>query len=628
MKKLITITSIAIATSLTGCLKDDSFLQKSPTDVFSEEQMWSDPTVTITWLGNAYSRYYDIETVEDWQTMVNFNDAFPSDNGVYWRVQNSEWGYGEWGSWDYGYIRDLNLFIKKCTAAEKLKESDRNRFVAEARFLRASYYFELVKRMGGVPLLLEPEQYDFGGDPTYLQHPRAKESAIYDFVISEAEAIKDILPTSTAEKGRATKGAALAMQARAALYAGSIAKYGVNTPSVTLPGGEVGIPAEKASAYYQKALQVAKDIIEGKAGEYTLYKEKQGDLVENFAALFTSKSNNKEAIFVEDYKLQSGKVHPYTIQNQPRYTAEEQEGGRINPSLNLALQFEKLDNTFAPFVTKNGSDYAYYNTPSEIFAGRDARLGGTILLPGTLFKGKPVDIWAGLQLPDGSVVTSSNPGGTQKINNVDYQAVGFDGPINGYAFSAQTGFYVRKYLDPTTGSGQRGVQSDVWFIRYRLGEIYLIAAEAAFELTEKATAATYLNTLRARAGLTTPLTAADVTFDRIVHERRVELAFEGHTLFDMKRWRLAHIVWDGNPITAAELNTNLGVASKRNTQPWGLWPYKIHDPGNPNHGKWIFKEVLPNRVNASDRFRFGNYYSFIGDNVISRNPQIIRNPNQ
>jgi hypothetical protein len=81
----------------------------------------------------------------------------------------------------------------------------RDRFLAEAKFLRASYYFELVKRMGGVPLILEPMVYDFSGDPTYLQHPRAKESEIYDFVIKEAEEIKASLPANAGEKSRATK---------------------------------------------------------------------------------------------------------------------------------------------------------------------------------------------------------------------------------------------------------------------------------------------------------------------------------------------------------------------------------------------------------------------------------------
>jgi hypothetical protein len=66
----------------------------------------------------------------------------------------------------------------------------------------------------------------------------------------------------------------------------------------------------------------------------------------------------------------------------------------------------------------------------------------------------------------------------------------------------------------------------------------LTQPKPAFELGDAATAAGYINQVRARAGFTIPLTVGQITFDRIVHERRVELVFEGHTLFDMKRWSL------------------------------------------------------------------------------------------
>ncbi len=111
--------------------------------------------------------------------------------------------------------------------------------------------------MGGVPLILKSMVYNFGEDPTPLQYPRVKESEIYDFVISEMEAVKANLPIDPNEKGRATMAAALAVEARAAICAGSIAKYGANTPQVSLPGEEVGIPAAKANDYYTKALAAA-----------------------------------------------------------------------------------------------------------------------------------------------------------------------------------------------------------------------------------------------------------------------------------------------------------------------------------------------------------------------------------
>jgi hypothetical protein len=108
----------------------------------------------------------------------------------------------------------------------------------------------------------------------------------------------------------------------------------------------------------------------------------------------------------------------------------------------------------------------------------------------------------------------------------------------------------------------------------------------------------------------------------------VELAFEGLYFYDMKRWRLAHIVWNGTPTTLSDLKTNIGKATQHSTQPWGLWPYKQYDPGNPDDGTWVFKEVLPSLVTGANRFLLGNYYTQIGDDVIAANPKIVKQPNQ
>ena len=99
-------------------------------------------------------------------------------------------------------------------------------------------------------------------------------------------------------------------------------------------------------------------------------------------------------------------------------------------------------------------------------------------------------------------------------------------------------------------------------------------------------------------------------------------------MYDMKRWRLATKVWDGNKMTEADLLSNIGKATKRNTQPYALWPYKYHNPSSPNNGKWIYKIVLPSLVTGANNFQLGNYYSFIDDNVRSNNPKIVRQPNQ
>ena len=644
MKKILSIATLAVLIVTAGCKKDSSFLDIPPIQVLPQEVVFSDPALVLSVLGDLYNRQLDFSGLDNgWQSFADFSESFPSENGSYYIVQRTGWDYGSWSTWDYNYIRDLNLFLERDSASTALSAADKARFSAEGRFLRANYYFEMVKRMGGVPLVLSSMTYDYKGNAGYLQFPRAKESDIYDFVISEAEAIKNNLPSDPSIKSRATKAAALAMEARAALYAGSIAKYHSNYPQLALPGGEVGIDKSLALNYYTKALNAAKEILSaedggtGSAGAYKLY-QVSPDLSTNFANIFLDKSNvNLESIFIEDFKANAGKTHGFTTNDQPYSISDEGgDAGRLDPSLNLVEAFEKLDNTYSRLATTDASgNPIYYNTPDadstfDIFKGRDARLAGTVLLPNGLFKGKNVDIWAGYQLADNSVITSDEAGNLKTLpgSTTAVQVVGKDGPINGLEFRTQSGFYVRKWLDPTVGSGRRGRGSDVPFIRYRYSEVLLNAAEAAFELGQTQLAADYMNKVRARAGLTTPLTAAQITFDRVVHERRVELAFEGHYFYDLKRWALAHIVWDGNAMSQSDLVSNIGSATKKSTQPWGLWPYKIYAPGTANDGKWIFKETLPAKVTGANLFRFGNYYSAISDGIRAANPKIVRQPNQ
>ncbi len=635
MKKIFLITAGAVLLTVGSCKRDDSFLNIPPNSLLTTEKAFSDPALVLSILGDFYNREVDFSSLDNgWASFADFSEAFPSENGAAYLVERTGWGYGEWGLWDYGYIRELNLFLQRAEEATKLTETDKKRFIAEARFLRASHYFEMVKRMGGVPIITEPLTYDYSGDIEKYQKPRAKESEVYDFIISEAEAIKVDLPKNSNEKSRATYAAAVAMECRAALYAASIAKYGATTPTVTLGGDEVGIPASMANAYYTKALTAAQEIINGTAGIYKLY-EVLPNAGDNFAGLFLDKTSvNQESIYIEDFKANGGKTHGFTTNNQPFSNSDEGlDAGRLNPSLNLAESFEKLDNTYAPFATTdNLGNPIYYDEQKTIFEGRDGRLAGTLLLPGDYFKSGKLDIWAGYKLADGSTFTSTEAGALRSLPGTPatdlVQVVGKDGPINNLEFRTQSGFYVRKYLDPQVGSGRRGRGSDVAFIRYRYAEVLLNAAEAAFELSDLTTAAGYINQVRNRAGLIVDLLPAEITFDRIVHERRVELAFEGHTLFDMKRWRLAHIVWDGQAETKTDLLTNIGSATHRNTRPWGLWPYKIFNPGNVNNGKWIFEVTLPSKVTGANSFKLGNYYSEIPGDVTSKNPKIVKQPNQ
>ena len=638
MKPFNYILLLALLGSAWACESDEEFLTRSPADVITNDQAFSDVAQVESILSNLYGRQYSIVRLNDWGTMADFNDIYVTANDGAtnnWHG-NSTWGWngtnGYWGTWDFGYVRELNLFLERIPQAT-IPQDRIATFTAEARYLRAAYYYELAKLFGGVPIILETLTYDFSGDPTYLQTPRSSEAEVYDFVITEAEELAGILPKDAAGKSRATAGAALAMKAQAAVYAGSIANYQSRTPSVVLKSDEgvsvIGIPNNLKESYYTTALEAAERIINGEVGNYSLYQKFPTNLSENFASLFYDKNANPEVIYQEEYLIKF-KTHGFTISNQPRFGAEEEEGGAMNPTLNLVQSFELLeDNSYAPLpTTGDDSEPILYDNPEDIFAGRDARLGGTVILPGTAFKGREVDIFAGIRLADGTIERGSERGQIRDVNGEQLQVAGFDGPVDGRSQIALTGFYVRKYLDPTPGSGQRGNGSDVSRIQYRFGEILLIAAEAAFELGDNEKAAQYMNRIRERAGFQTPLTAADIDLDRIIHERYVELALEGQRYMDLKRFRIAHEIFDGENLTLDNLKSNIGEATKRSTQAWALWPYKVYNPGSEDNGKWFFTEVLPSRVTAADTWQLGNYYTNINNDILTNNPKLARQPLQ
>lgn len=626
MKNIFQTIGILLLFLLWGC-NDSKFLDVQPYNILTTDQTFSDQGTVTSVLADLYDRMPRYEDLDNDGSFCMWDNTMMSGTGDFWRVQFQDYDYGFYNSdWygTYAYIRDLNLFRERLSVSTVLSSDVKDGFLAEGRFLLSWVYFDLTKRYGGVPLILSSLSYDFSGDPSYLQNPRASESQMYDFIIGQCDSISTILPNNPSEHSRATRGAALALEARAALYAASIKKYSpLRTPTeICSPdNGEVGMTKSTRSAndYYNIALNAANAIIQN--GGYSLYNKKP-DLQDNFASLFTDKSNNPEVILVRDYLLKY-KTHGWTQNNQPYSQTEDLDGGWMNPALNLAQTFEKLDNTFAPFNIGDPGNPVLYDNPQDLFADRDARLGGTIIYPGASFKGKQVDIWAGLRNIDGSITTGSIDNAFQTVDGTYTQVIGKDGPQDGREHATQTGFLVRKYLDPTIGSGTRGLRSDTWWVYFRYAEVLMIAAEASHELGDNATAAKYINQLRQRAGFTVDLQPSDITFDRIVHENRVEFAFEDHYFWDMKRWRLAHIVWNGANISQVPDPGNIEAPS---TKIFGLWPYKMY--GGTNDGKYCFIQKLPSEVTNAHNFRIGSYYARIDDGIIAQNPKLIKNPNQ
>ncbi|MCF2487627.1 RagB/SusD family nutrient uptake outer membrane protein [Dyadobacter sp. CY347] len=610
---------------MSGCAEE--WLDRKPQNIILEDQIWNDPKLITGLLANYYDRlpYHTdlnhgsttdnaIPNKEGWQDFAAYDEAMWSNNDDA-RNNIVTYAFERWRLWDYVLVRDINLALENIEKfGTSLTEDQKILFSAELRFLRAQVYFDLVKRMGGVPLVTKQLIYDYNGDPSYLQQPRAKEEEVYDFIASELDAIKDQLGNGGSNT-RANKYTAMALKSRAMLYAGSIAKYNnLMASPIATPGGEVGIPASRAADYYAKSLAASEEIIN--SGMYSLYKTNP-NLGENFYDAVTKKSANTEIILAQDFLVSKDKRHGFTYDNIARNVREDNlSSSSITPSLNLVEDFEYLDGTSGELRTRNAgnTDYIYYNNVADVFANKDARLYGTVVYPGTSFRGTPVQIQAGVKVWSGATnsfqnVESNTLGSTYEDGGL---LTGSSGPQRSQTEVTNSGFYLRKYVDQTAMSSTRGIRSDMWWVRYRLGEIYLNAAEAALETGKTANALKYVNLVRERAGFGAN-SLKTLTIARLQNERRVELAFEDHRVWDLKRWRIAHELWNGN-------------ASNPDAVMYALYPYRIVRPGHATHGKYVFDKLVAPRFRAPRFFQMGNYYSSIEQIVIDNNPKIVRNP--
>jgi hypothetical protein len=640
MKRIYQISlSMFLVLTLLSCQKD--WLERKPKNIILEEQVWNDPKQILGLLANFYDRLpTDLglndpannsidgnqERQAQWRRMADYDDAM-------WSGASNEEGrnnivtypFSRWRIWNYSLIRDINLALENIeTYGTSLSAEQKAQFSAELRFIRAFNYFELVKRMGGVPLITTQLLYNYSGDPSYLQTARAKEAEVYDFVASEIDAIKDVLGNA-GSKTRANKYTALALKSRAMLYAGSIAKYNnlMGVPIAT-SNGEVGIPASRADEYYRQSLAASAEIIN--SGEYSLHNSNP-HLGENFYEAVVRKTGNSEVLFAWDFLTSKDKRHGFAYDNIPRSIREDNlSSSNITPTLNLVESYEYLDGSPGALRIRNANntDFIYYDNVSDVFEGKDARLYGTVIYPGASFKGLAVEMQAGVlvwnqgtssyQTIEGADL-GSVWGGANYPNGDGKMLTAPGGPHRSIQEVTNSGFYLRKYVDSGPGTSTRGIRSDVWWVWFRMGEIYLNAAEAAFELGQTQVAYNYVKDIRDRAGFDeNSLSESTLTIERIRNERRVELAFEDHRLWDLKRWRIAHDVWSGNN-------------SSPDAMLYALYPYRVVRPGDPTRdGKFVFVKMVAPRFRSPRFFQMGNYYSEIDQSVINNNPKIVRNP--
>ena len=243
--------NILVATACMSLLAScgNGWFERDPKTILTNQQVWNDPAMVKSQLANLYNRITHLHGDFNTGGMCELDDAMwcgTLDGN--WRNEGIDFG-GSYGRlWDYALMRDINMSIENIDIyGTDLNDEEKATFKAEFRFIRAYIYFDMVRRMGGVPLITKTLEYDYSGDPSYLCTPRAKEQEVYDFVYNECEEIKNDLKANNDSKTRANYYAALALESRAMLYAGSIAKYNnLLTPALKTDGGEVGIPADMA----------------------------------------------------------------------------------------------------------------------------------------------------------------------------------------------------------------------------------------------------------------------------------------------------------------------------------------------------------------------------------------------
>jgi len=421
----------------------------------------------------------------------------------------------QWASYYQG-IRRTSIFINHIDRVPlKGKLANGTPFnrvwKAEARFLRALFYFELVKRYGGVPLL---------GNKVYqlndnIELPRAEFRECVEFIVSECDAVKDSLrtdPFDLAFYERPTKGAALALKARVLLYAASPLFNGGNIdPQNPLTGYTDG-----SDDRWLAAETAARDVI-----EMNLF-----SLQPEFRDVFITR--NPERIFSK----QGGNNTSVENNNGPVGYSTGVNNGRTSPTQELVDAFG-MANGLPIDDPESGYD------ENDPYANRDGRFYATLFYNGAPWLGRPVETFEG---------GADKPGGTKQ--------------------QTKTGYYLRKFMGNfETAVNYSNVNHD--HILFRYAEVLLNFAEARNERLAAPDGEVYtaVEQIRERAGLQPFQLPAGLSKDQmrevIRNERRKELAFEEHRFYDVRRWKVAEQEFNKDLSAMTIYQTGTGVIRQR-----------------------------------------------------------------
>lgn len=474
--------------NIVSCNKD--LLNREPLDIISSEAVFKDESLSLKYMSNLYGFMpvgYGLYVSEGANVLsgLGITDLLDGSTDLLrspasWNENNSVMipglvaaTYNPLDVWARNYkgIRTAHNLIDGLKKGP-LSDTFKSRVIAEARFVRAFLYFDLVRRYGDVPLITELQPFD---DLSALNVKRTPKAEIYDFIDKELTEIALLLPEkmqiTNTEVGRVTREAVWALNGRVLLF------------------------AER----FERSAEFSAKVIEGNAFS----------LDADYNKLFQSHGGNNEVIFEVMFNG-TNKGHAFDNLFLPP-SIDNGWGSQTLPTQEMVDSYEMLNGRL---ISELGSGYDAQNP----YIDRDKRFYASIVYNGSVLKGKVINT-AYLQADDGLF-------------------------LNGRTI---TGYYIRKFIDETLPFSElRFGGSKTSWKELRLGEVLLNFAEAQNQITGP-NSAVYeaINRVRFIHGGLPALPgelSKEAMFIRIVQERKVELAFEGHRFWDLRRWKIAEEV--------------------------------------------------------------------------------------
>lgn len=560
MKKILGYSMIVLGLvfATTSC---DNVLDKKAVDAFNEESVFEDLNLTKAYLGRCYDfigvddnmllglREDLLAGATDEALCIHRPGGYPFVKG---NMSPDELGhFGDWRfnwiSWSlYSNIKNVNVFLANIDNVPTVTGDDEKlvqRMKAEAHFIRAFNYHNLMRSYGGVVLVDEP--FELGDD--FLSVTRSSLDATLDFIVADCDKAIAGLPASGMEQGRATKGAAAALKSRILSWStGELMHGGYSSDEL------VSFKSKSRQSLLQEAKTIAKAIMDGAYGSYALTGTTidppspltDADVAayaENFSSIFTQKGEwNSESIWGVQHLQAVGNT---TTQNRWWGPCGYHNWGNNGPTEPVVREFEMADGT--PFVWDKynpGDQYVREATAAQLeadpeinpYVGREPRFYATILFDGAQWIQRPDD--AAPLDPENKVRTG------YYVATDGTQTAGLDtrqGPIEAWN-GTKNGYYIRKYQDPAT-VGQYFNNENAW-IEIRFAEVVLDFAEACIELggSDLQSGIDALNMIRNRAGLPDKATTDQAQArEWYRNERQVEFFGEGDRFYMIRKWMIA-----------------------------------------------------------------------------------------